>query len=783
MSVLGWIDNLIFRTSTLQLSDDRTIAAEELTTGLFADSLYIEPDDNNVTYFALYPSATGVEPIFKVVSSDSDSDFGIQAKGNGVIDLKSNTEINSQGLKVKFVDAGAVGAQFTLEQESSSPAVNDVIANIFFNGYNDAAAKLTYGDIQAQIKDNANGAEHGSVFVRAITTGALEIFCEADGAADEFKIYKILNAQNAVNMYAGSRTFDNQEFQLGTGGDFRMDFSTAQTVSSAIFAVDGVSRTLILCESADRNIDFGHSAYSDPTFVLQGADAGSPTERMRLFYNSTDNTGTIASDVGGISLIPATGEYVDVYGKIAVIQESDDDVGAVFEILKDTASPATNDNIGDINWISQDSIANDTTYSKISVDILDPTDGTEDGNMSLKVMENGSLNTFINLTGEHSEILLDRTTFINGKVSALTGNIESYFNDNGAGGALVNLMHETASPAVDDDIGELRFTSKSDTGAQVPYAAIIGIIADPTNAAEHGLVEHVVMENGSEVTYLTLDGENASITLAKESIFSGSVQLDAGVMFTQETTTPTPIANYGAWYTKTDNIPYFQDGAGVEHELSEVGSEFASMYLNANGTATTIETANTPIALRLFTTGSLDDWTFVAGSTAAITAYADYSGTVAGTVLATSTHGLTTGDYITIRGTTNYNGVFQVTVVDGTHFYFIDTWAGDDGASDFDQASYLQAGANSAGTYSIDWNVSTSEGGGAGSTILYIPYKNTTVIAQARSQRKFANNDVGSISGGGDVGIVANDRVYLTAQSTGTNAITNSYGSVRLHRL
>lgn len=212
-------------------------------------------------------------------------------------------------------------------------------------------------------------------------------------------------------------------------------------------------------------------------------------------------------------------------------------------------------------------------------------------------------------------------------------------------------------------------------------------------------------------------------------------------------------------------------------------SEFASMYFNANSTATTIETADTPIGLRLFTAGSLEDWIFNAGSTAAITVYADYSGTVAGTILATSTHGLTTGDFITIRGTTNYNGVFEVTVVDSTHFYFTDTWVADDGASDFDQASYLEAGANSLGTYSVDWAISTAEGGGAGSTVLYTPYKNTTIISQARNERKFANNDVGSISGGGDITIAAGDRIYITVKSTGTNTITNSYGSVRLQRL
>jgi len=261
------------------------------------------------------------------------------------------------------------------------------------------------------------------------------------------------------------------------------------------------------------------------------------------------------------------------------------------------------------------------------------------------------------------------------------------------------------------------------------------------------------------------------------------LQLYNGALHFPEITTPSAIANYGALYTKTDNILYFQDGAGTEHAIIGADADYAEMYLNANGTASTIETANTPIALRQFTTGSLQNFTFDAGSTAAISAYADYDGTVAGTVLATSTHGLTTGDIISIRGTTNYNGIFQITVVDSTHFYFTDTWAGDDGASDFDEPSHLVAGTTAAGEYMVTWNMSSAEGGGAGSTFTFAAYINATIHAKSRVQRKFANNDVGAFGGCGEMTIAAGDWIFLTASSSGTNAITNSYGAFMLTRL
>jgi hypothetical protein len=61
----------------------------------------------------------------------------------------------------------------------------------------------------------------------------------------------------------------------------------------------------------------------------------------------------------------------------------------------------------------------------------------------------------------------------------------------------------------------------------------------------------------------------------------------------------------------------------------------------------------------------------------AITAFADNGG---GTVKATSFgHGLTgTVASIKISGTTNYNGVYTVTVIDANNFYFTDTWVAND---------------------------------------------------------------------------------------------------------
>ena len=64
-----------------------------------------------------------------------------------------------------------------------------------------------------------------------------------------------------------------------------------------------------------------------------------------------------------------------------------------------------------------------------------------------------------------------------------------------------------------------------------------------------------------------------------------------------------------------------------------------------------------------------------------ISAFADYSGTVAGTVKVTDVgHGLGVGTTanVEIFGTTNYSGIYTVTRIDNDNFYFTHTWDGDD---------------------------------------------------------------------------------------------------------
>lgn len=59
-----------------------------------------------------------------------------------------------------------------------------------------------------------------------------------------------------------------------------------------------------------------------------------------------------------------------------------------------------------------------------------------------------------------------------------------------------------------------------------------------------------------------------------------------------------------------------------------------------------------------------------------ITAFADYSGTVSGTVSCTATaHGLDSAERANLSGGTGYDGDYRITVIDDDTFYFTATWS------------------------------------------------------------------------------------------------------------
>jgi len=206
------------------------------------------------------------------------------------------------------------------------------------------------------------------------------------------------------------------------------------------------------------------------------------------------------------------------------------------------------------------------------------------------------------------------------------------------------------------------------------------------------------------------------------------------------------------------------------------GNSYGEMYVYNNATPTVIETINTPIAINIQSAGLLNHFTYEAGSTGAITAFSDGTGKVN---VASATHGLDTGDIITIRGTTTYNGVWIITKIDDDNFSIPDTWAADDGASDWDQPARLCAGIGAAGIYSTAWQVSVAPV--AACALVFMLYKNEVAQTKSTAEREYAINDLAVCTSTCVFEIVEGDCIWLSISSdhTANNLIKHSEFNMR----
>ncbi len=216
-------------------------------------------------------------------------------------------------------------------------------------------------------------------------------------------------------------------------------------------------------------------------------------------------------------------------------------------------------------------------------------------------------------------------------------------------------------------------------------------------------------------------------------------------------------------------------------------SFYADMHLHDNSTSTIINTQDIPHFVQgLFTDDDSNGFTFSAGSSGALTAFAEYSATVPGTVLATDVaHGLSTGDTIGITATTNYNGAFNVTVTGSDNFYFTDTFVADDGTGTWYQGDRYSVDPGAGSKYRIGWHCFGSPDSGGGADFEFELFINEAPVEKAESANTFANStDIDMLGGGGLIDLVDGDVIsFSIINMTDTVNFTATHCNVGLDNI
>ena len=255
------------------------------------------------------------------------------------------------------------------------------------------------------------------------------------------------------------------------------------------------------------------------SFTTTGFQLGSGTPAAQLHLFSTDTTDQV------------------------IIENTDTgaDNAPDLVLFRNSASPAADDNLGNLVYRGEDSAGNTHDYASIVASIEDTTNTSEDGILDIMTSAAGTLASRIRLKnnkvgiGENDPIYpMHLTTTLTGQALQL----QCDANDAASGANLMLYHRRGASGAGQDNdvISTIFYRGKNDAGTpeEIDYAAIESVIIDASDGTEDGQLNLKVMDGGTLTTQVSVDANAVTFGDQVHLIFNTSTGTKIGSAATQK---------------------------------------------------------------------------------------------------------------------------------------------------------------------------------------------------------------------------------------------------------
>lgn len=255
------------------------------------------------------------------------------------------------------------------------------------------------------------------------------------------------------------------------------------------------------------------------SFTTTGFQLGSGTPAAQLHLFSTDTTDQV------------------------IIENSDAgaDNAPDLVLFRNSASPAADDNLGNLVYRGEDAAGNAHDYASVVASIETTTDGSEDGILDIMSSASGTLASRIRLKnnkvgiGEADPIYpLHLTTTLTGQALQLQSDA-----DDAASAANLMLYHRRGASGAGQDndvISTIFYRGKNDAGTpeEVDYAAIESVIIDASDGTEDGQLNLQVMDAGTLTTQISVDANAITIGDAVNVVLNTTTGTKIGTATTQK---------------------------------------------------------------------------------------------------------------------------------------------------------------------------------------------------------------------------------------------------------
>jgi len=193
-----------------------------------------------------------------------------------------STADNDPQLTVISTDADENGGpEIHLYRNSASPADNDTVGRLFFQGENDADEKIDYANIQFRIADASDGTEDAKLLVVKKTAGADVSVMASDATETVFN-------DSSIDM----------DFRVEGNGDANALFVEGETDNVGVGTNDPASKM---------TVNTGVNSSTRTFLVNNEHSGGSMYNALGVYVGATDRLVTLSADYGDSIMALQTG--------------------------------------------------------------------------------------------------------------------------------------------------------------------------------------------------------------------------------------------------------------------------------------------------------------------------------------------------------------------------------------------------------------------------------------------------------------------------------------------
>lgn len=333
-------------------------------------------------------------------------------------------------------------------------------------------------------------------------------------------------------------------------GDFTGNVDVDGTVTGGLFKLYGLG------DSAATDSEFLQVAHVANTYYISTKKTGSATGRDLILQHDSQNALKLASAeiTSYKSMIPSTdgtlnlgsSSYkwgtvtaskldIETTGVDDAIALTSTDAGSsaapVFTMMRDSASPADGDYLGQIKFKGRSDTGTERIYAKITGKVLDASNTLEDGLIEIAVRSDGSNEIVSRIRNDGIRILNDNNLIIedNGSIGIRTTS-PSYGLDVSATGIfrqsviMPDHVPATTTNALYNDAGTLKFNGSA-VGGGGGSSTLSGLSDTNVSSPANGHI--LIYDNGTskwDNALMTSSGGTVSFTFG-----AGTINLEAGV--------------------------------------------------------------------------------------------------------------------------------------------------------------------------------------------------------------------------------------------------------------